>query len=64
MINSALTAGKSFLGVVNINGNLNGDILLPDNFVDQMLASNVPTVNIFDHFFPDSSNRHESTMNI
>lgn len=45
-INSALTAGKSFLGVININGNLNGDILLPANFVDQLIAANVPTVQI------------------
>ena len=46
VINSAITAGKSFIGVVNINGNLNGDILLPPNFVDQLIAANVPTVTI------------------
>ena len=45
-LNSAVTSGKSFLGVVNINGNLNGDILLPPGFIDQLLASNVPTVTI------------------
>lgn len=47
ILNSAVTAGQSFLGVININGNLNGDILLPPNFVDTLLASNVPhyTVN-------------------
>ena len=46
VLNSAITSGQSFLGVININGNLNGDILLPPNFIDQLLASNVPTVNI------------------
>jgi hypothetical protein len=46
ILNSAITSGKSFLGVVNINGNLNGDILLPPHFIDQLIASNVPTVTI------------------
>lgn len=46
VLNSAITAGKSFIGVVNINGNLNGDILLPPNFIDQLVAANVPTVTI------------------
>jgi hypothetical protein len=42
MINSAIAANKSFLGVININGNLDGDILLPPNFLDQLIASNAP----------------------
>ncbi len=42
ILNSAITAGQSFVGVININGNLNGDILLPPNFIDTLLASNVP----------------------
>lgn len=46
ILNSAVTAGQSFLGVININGNLNGDILLPPNFVDTLLASNVPRYTI------------------
>jgi hypothetical protein len=46
LINSAITSGKSFLGVININGNLNGDILLPPDFVDQLVGANVPTVTI------------------
>jgi hypothetical protein len=51
MINSAVAANKSFLGVININGNLDGDILLPPNFLDQLLASNAPhaTVNVSDN---------------
>jgi hypothetical protein len=53
MINSAVTSGQSFIGTININGNLNGDILLPANFIDQLVASNVPTVNVT---VPDSNN--------
>lgn len=43
VINTAITAGQSFLGVININGNLNGDILLPPNFVDQLIKSGAPS---------------------
>jgi hypothetical protein len=46
MINSAIAANRSFLGVININGNLDGDILLPPNFLDQLLASNAPHTNV------------------
>ena len=46
LINSAITSGRSFMGVININGNLNGDILVPPDFVDQLIANNVPTVTI------------------
>jgi hypothetical protein len=46
MLNSVVTSGQSFLGLININGNLNGDILLPEGFIDQLLASNTPTVQI------------------
>ncbi|MDB5160977.1 MAG: hypothetical protein JWO96_357 [Candidatus Saccharibacteria bacterium] len=42
VLNSAIAAGQSFLGVININGNLNGDILLPPNFLDQLIASGAP----------------------
>lgn len=31
LINSTINAGNSFVGVMNINGNFNGDILLPEN---------------------------------
>lgn len=39
LINSTVAAGQSFIGTININGNLNGDILLPQNFIDQLLAA-------------------------
>lgn len=56
MINSAITSGKSFLGVINVNGNLNGDILMPANFIDQLVAANVPTVNVIANTGPNSNN--------
>jgi hypothetical protein len=42
LINSTVAAGQSFIGTININGNLNGDILLPQNVLDQLLASTGP----------------------
>lgn len=45
-LNSTIVSGRSFLGVINIDGNLNGDILLPPSFIDELLASNVPTVSV------------------
>jgi hypothetical protein len=38
MINSAVAAGQSFIGTININGDLNGDILIPQSVIDQILA--------------------------
>lgn len=43
MINSVVSSGKSFVGVINVNGNLNGNILMPQSFLDSLIASNVPT---------------------
>lgn len=42
LINSTVAAGQSFIGTININGDLNGDILLPQNMLDQLLASTGP----------------------
>lgn len=42
MLNSMIGSGQSFVGTVNINGNLNGDILLPPEMINQLLQSNVP----------------------
>lgn len=39
-INSSITAGQSFLGMLNIYGSLDGDILLPDGFLEKILATN------------------------
>lgn len=39
LINSAIGAGESFFGVVNIFGNLTGDILFPQGFLDSIAAA-------------------------
>jgi hypothetical protein len=40
IINSWAVANQSFLGMINIYGNLNGDILIPEALLQQLLASN------------------------
>jgi hypothetical protein len=60
MIDSAITAGHSFIGTININGDLNGDILLPPDFINQLLADNVPTVTLTG---PGSTNTANTTTN-
>lgn len=40
MINSAAMANQSFLGMININGNLDGDILLPPSLLNSIIAAN------------------------
>ncbi len=45
LINSTVASGQSFIGTININGNLNGDILLPQGLIDQLLASSGPGSN-------------------
>ncbi len=45
VINSTLAAGRSFVGNININGNLDGDILLPPELLNQLLASTGPSSN-------------------
>lgn len=39
MINSSIESGKSFVGVMNIHGNFEGDILLPDHMLDQLISA-------------------------
>jgi hypothetical protein len=39
-INSVIGSGQSFMGMINIYGNFNGDILLPPGFINGLLASN------------------------
>ncbi len=46
VINSIISAGQSFMGVININGSLNGDILLPPDMLNSLIASSGPTVEI------------------
>jgi hypothetical protein len=39
LINSYISAGSSFFGILNIFGSLNGDILFPDGFLNGLLGS-------------------------
>lgn len=39
-INSSINAHQSFLGVLNIFGNLNGDILMPPELLQSLMAAN------------------------
>jgi hypothetical protein len=39
VLNSAISSGDSFIGMLNIFGNLNGDILLPLGLLNTLLAS-------------------------
>ena len=45
LINSAIKSKKSFIGVLNINGNLNGDILLPPDLIKAIIAASGPNSN-------------------
>lgn len=42
LINTIIAANKSFIGTINIYGNLNGDILISPEFIPQLIASNAP----------------------
>lgn len=44
MINSSMAAGQSFIGNINIHGSLEGDILMPENLLDTLIASDIPSV--------------------
>ncbi|HSH31337.1 MAG TPA: hypothetical protein VK963_01585, partial [Candidatus Saccharimonadales bacterium] len=39
LINSSIGAGQSFLGLINIFGNLNGDVLFPAGFLNGLIGS-------------------------
>jgi hypothetical protein len=68
LINSTISSGQSFIGTININGNLNGDILLPQGVLDQLLAStgpgsnNVANTNLTDNS-TTTNNTNESIAN-
>lgn len=40
IVNSMVAANQSFIGTINIYGNLNGDILIAPDFIPQLLESN------------------------
>lgn len=43
IINSVIAANNSFVGVINIYGNLNGDILFPPDLLNGLFGSNTPS---------------------
>lgn len=45
LINSSISAGNSFMGMVNIHGNLDGDILLPPEILKQIKALSLGQTN-------------------
>lgn len=45
VVNSQIGAQQTFLGVINIYGNLTGDIQVPADFVDGLLGSSATTAN-------------------
>lgn len=44
LINTIIASNQSFVGTINIYGNLDGDILLSPEFIPQLIASNGGTV--------------------
>lgn len=48
LINTIIAANKSFVGTINIHGNLNGDILISPEFIPQLLGSNATVTNSVD----------------
>lgn len=45
ILNSMIASQQSFIGTINIYGNLNGDILIAPDFIPQMIANNAGSTN-------------------
>lgn len=64
LIGSSISSGDSFVGMLNIHGNLNGDILLPPGVIDQILAANSNAeVNIKQNGDIDVNNNSNQSIN-
>ena len=65
LINSYISSGSSFFGILNIFGNLNGDILFPNGFLNGALAngSNGATTASVGGTGPGSNNQATVTSN-
>lgn len=46
LINSSIAANKSFIGVINVLGDLEGDVLLPADITKQLTAANIPSTTL------------------
>jgi hypothetical protein len=58
IINSSISTGQSFIGMLNVYGDLEGDVLLPENLLDSLIASNAPKTSI------NLSNISDNTLDI
>jgi hypothetical protein len=56
VMNSSIAAGQSFIGAVNIQGDLTGDILFPTGFLDSLIANNTTAT-------ADINNTNNQTIN-
>lgn len=56
LISSSIAAQESFIGILNVMGNLEGDVLLASDITDTLLASNVPTTDV------ELSNRGDTSV--
>lgn len=63
LINSIIAANKSFVGTINIHGNLNGDILVSPEFIPQLLGNNSSTTSSFDGALSMELNNNQSIIN-
>lgn len=65
VVNSIIGAGQSFMGSINIFGNLDGDILMPQNTLNNLLASgNAPVITVGPNSPVNSDNRNTLTATI
>jgi hypothetical protein len=58
LIGSAISARQSFFGVLNVYGNFTGDVLLPQNFLNSLIASNAPSGGSSNSINTTGSNHH------
>jgi len=63
IINSIIAANQSFVGTVNIYGNLDGDILVAPDFLPQLLAANQGSAASSDNSLVVSSDDTQSIVN-
>lgn len=63
LINTIISANKSFVGTINIYGNLDGDILISPEFIPQLLGSNASTSNDIDTSLSSSLNSNQQIIN-
>ncbi len=63
LINTIIGANKSFVGTINIHGNLNGDILISPEFIPQLIASNADSATTIDMPLSTNINDDQSIVN-